>query len=136
MRSLKGHGHWVNTLALSTECVLRTGAHDHTGRAPSEPQSAQQVRTRLMLVEKSFPSLTSDINYTCTFQPTAAQHVPCQLNHPWQHFLLEALLFGAMAKFASGSCLYTDKLLSSLDHTGLGPSGHCAVRPACVSKVK
>ena len=59
MRSLKGHGHWVNTLALSTECVLRTGAYDHTGRAPSEPQSAQQARTRLMLAEKCFTNLTS-----------------------------------------------------------------------------
>ncbi|KOM27063.1 hypothetical protein LR48_Vigan393s000700 [Vigna angularis] len=27
-----GHGHWVNSLALSTEYVLRTGAFDHTGK--------------------------------------------------------------------------------------------------------
>ncbi|KAL0682328.1 hypothetical protein Bca4012_049175 [Brassica carinata] len=32
IRELKGHGHWVNSLALSTEYVLRTGAFDHTGR--------------------------------------------------------------------------------------------------------
>ena len=29
---LYGHGHWVNSPALSTEYVLRTGAFDHTGR--------------------------------------------------------------------------------------------------------
>ncbi|XP_074640596.1 notchless protein homolog 1-like [Tubulanus polymorphus] len=27
-RTLQGHGHWVNTLALSTDYVLRTGAYD------------------------------------------------------------------------------------------------------------
>lgn len=33
----------MNTLALSTEAVLRSGAHDHTGRAPADPQEAMQV---------------------------------------------------------------------------------------------
>ncbi|KAM0843960.1 hypothetical protein ACQ4PT_057374 [Festuca glaucescens] len=33
-----GHGHWVNSLALSTEYVLRTGAYDHTGRTYSTPE--------------------------------------------------------------------------------------------------
>lgn len=32
----KGHGHWVNTLALSSEYVLRTGAFDHNGKAPAD----------------------------------------------------------------------------------------------------
>lgn len=27
-RSLQGHGHWVNTMALSTDYVMRTGAYD------------------------------------------------------------------------------------------------------------
>ena len=35
IRSLKGHGHWVNALALSSEYALRTGAYDHTGSAPA-----------------------------------------------------------------------------------------------------
>ena len=29
-QELKGHGHWVNTLALSTDYVLRTGCYDQT----------------------------------------------------------------------------------------------------------
>ena len=41
VRSLKGHGHWVNTLALSAEFALRTGAFDHTGAAPKEPAAAK-----------------------------------------------------------------------------------------------
>ena len=27
-RTLQGHGHWVNVLALSTDYVMRTGAFD------------------------------------------------------------------------------------------------------------
>lgn len=45
VRSLKGHGHWVNTLALSSEYALRTGAFDHNGVGPSDPVEAQQVRS-------------------------------------------------------------------------------------------
>ena len=43
IRTLKGHGHWVNTLALSPEHALRTGAFDHTGSAPQDPDTARQV---------------------------------------------------------------------------------------------
>lgn len=43
MRSLPGHGHWVNTLALSTEHALRSGAHDEHGLSPSEPDAALKV---------------------------------------------------------------------------------------------
>lgn len=30
VKTLQGHGHWVNTLALNTDFVLRTGPFDHT----------------------------------------------------------------------------------------------------------
>ena len=43
-QTLQGHGHWVNTLALSAEYALRTGPFDHTGAAPSDPAAAKQVR--------------------------------------------------------------------------------------------
>ena len=29
-RTLQGHGHWVNTMTLSTDYVLRTAAYDPT----------------------------------------------------------------------------------------------------------
>jgi len=41
VRVLRGHGHWVNTLALSSEHTLRTGAYDHRGAAPSDPGEAR-----------------------------------------------------------------------------------------------
>lgn len=43
VRTLKGHGHWVNTLALSTEHALRSGAFDHHGKAPADANAAQQA---------------------------------------------------------------------------------------------
>ena len=32
VEDLKGHAHWVNTLALNTDYVLRSGCFDHTGK--------------------------------------------------------------------------------------------------------
>ena len=61
MRSLKGHGHWVNTLALSAEFALRTGAFDHTGAAPAEPAAAQaQALQRCALDPCRYPVLGSN----------------------------------------------------------------------------
>ncbi|KAI8922298.1 WD40-repeat-containing domain protein [Powellomyces hirtus] len=33
VRTLEGHAHWVNHLTLSTDFILRTGPHDHTGKS-------------------------------------------------------------------------------------------------------
>ncbi|KAG2422472.1 hypothetical protein HXX76_015996 [Chlamydomonas incerta] len=41
VRVFKGHGHWVNTLALSSGFALRTGAFDHTGKAPADIEAAR-----------------------------------------------------------------------------------------------
>jgi len=35
LSTLSSHAHWVNHLALSTDFVLRTAYHDHTGKVPS-----------------------------------------------------------------------------------------------------
>ncbi|KAG8997594.1 hypothetical protein FRB94_003321 [Tulasnella sp. JGI-2019a] len=39
--TLKDHAHWVTTLALSTDFVLRTGPFDHTGKKPASDEEAQ-----------------------------------------------------------------------------------------------
>jgi ribosome assembly protein 4 len=31
---LSAHAHWVNTMSVSTDFVIRTGAYDHTGKVP------------------------------------------------------------------------------------------------------
>ncbi|KAK9702736.1 ribosome assembly [Basidiobolus ranarum] len=43
VKTLEGHGHWVNTMALSTDSVLRTGAFDHTGKRYTDEEEARQV---------------------------------------------------------------------------------------------
>lgn len=45
-RSLAGHAHWVNCMALSTGYALRTGAFDHTGKAPEDPEEAKAAALR------------------------------------------------------------------------------------------
>ncbi|RHN79057.1 putative transcription factor WD40-like family [Medicago truncatula] len=37
------HGSWVNSLALSTDYVLRTGAFDHTRKQFSSPEEIKKV---------------------------------------------------------------------------------------------
>ena len=39
---LKGHGHWVNALALSTGFALRTGAFDHEGKGGGDGGGGEQ----------------------------------------------------------------------------------------------
>lgn len=41
-RELKGHGHWVNTLALSTDYVLRTACYDHTQKEFSTTEEMKE----------------------------------------------------------------------------------------------
>uniref|UniRef100_A0A0E0M4Y2 Uncharacterized protein n=1 Tax=Oryza punctata TaxID=4537 RepID=A0A0E0M4Y2_ORYPU len=43
VKTLQGHGHWVNSLALSTEYVLRTGAYDHTGKTYSTAEEMKEA---------------------------------------------------------------------------------------------
>jgi ribosome assembly protein 4 len=38
---LKDHAHWVTTLALNTDFVLRTGPFDYTGKQPSSDEEAK-----------------------------------------------------------------------------------------------
>ncbi len=45
VRTLRGHGHWVNALALSSEYALRTGPFDHHGRAPADLKAAKEARS-------------------------------------------------------------------------------------------
>lgn len=41
IRSLSEHAHWVNTMALNTDFVLRTGAFDHTGKVPKNDEEGE-----------------------------------------------------------------------------------------------
>eukprot|EP01104_Vermistella_antarctica_P012122 TRINITY_DN3455_c0_g1_i1.p1 TRINITY_DN3455_c0_g1~~TRINITY_DN3455_c0_g1_i1.p1 ORF type:complete len:489 (+),score=18.48 TRINITY_DN3455_c0_g1_i1:60-1469(+) len=41
VRTLDGHAHWVNSLALNTDYVLRTGQYDHTLTPPTSLEDAK-----------------------------------------------------------------------------------------------
>lgn len=38
LHTLKEHAHWVTTLTLNTDFVLRTGPFDHTGKRPKSDE--------------------------------------------------------------------------------------------------
>ena len=42
VRTLEGHAHWVNTMALNTDFALRTGAIDHTGKVIEDKAAARE----------------------------------------------------------------------------------------------
>ncbi|KAF8554305.1 WD40 repeat-like protein [Imleria badia] len=43
---LKDHAHWVTTLALNTDFVLRTGPFDHTAKRPASDEEAQTLASQ------------------------------------------------------------------------------------------
>ncbi|XP_076069469.1 notchless protein homolog 1 [Oratosquilla oratoria] len=52
-RTLQGHGHWVNTLALNTDYVLRTGASTAEALMKAQPQYAEKSE-RQSIAEKQY----------------------------------------------------------------------------------
>ncbi len=54
IRSLDGHAHWVTTLSLNTDAVLRTGAFDRHGALPDgasdDPKVGMMHRATLIVV--------------------------------------------------------------------------------------
>ena len=43
LHTLKDHAHWVTTLTLNTDFVLRTGPFDHTSKTPSSDEEARSL---------------------------------------------------------------------------------------------
>jgi len=43
LHTLKEHAHWVTTLTLNTDFVLRTGPFDHTGKKPTSDEEGQTL---------------------------------------------------------------------------------------------
>lgn len=78
VRSLRGHGHWVNTMSLSTEYALRTGAFDHNGKAPSDPDAARAAAQERYDAAKGAGKerlVTGSDDFTlCLWEPEASKH--------------------------------------------------------------
>ncbi|EAU89979.2 ribosome assembly protein [Coprinopsis cinerea okayama7 len=58
LHTLKEHAHWVTTLTLNTDFVLRTGPFDHTGRRPRDDDEAREMaKKRFDNLLKTTPEL-------------------------------------------------------------------------------
>ncbi|KAI0048778.1 ribosome assembly protein [Auriscalpium vulgare] len=58
LHTLKDHAHWVTTLALNTDFVLRTGPFDHTGKRPASDEDAQaRAQARYTALVSATPEL-------------------------------------------------------------------------------
>ncbi|KAF5332172.1 hypothetical protein D9611_008138 [Ephemerocybe angulata] len=56
--TLKDHAHWVTTLTLNTDFILRTGPFDHKGKKPASEEEAQALaKARFDNFLKSTPEL-------------------------------------------------------------------------------
>ncbi|KIK02382.1 hypothetical protein K443DRAFT_6159 [Laccaria amethystina LaAM-08-1] len=57
LHTLKDHAHWVTTLTLNTDFVLRTGPYDHTGKKPASDEDAQKLaQTRYTALLRTSPA--------------------------------------------------------------------------------
>ncbi|KAL4205328.1 hypothetical protein AMTRI_Chr01g114070 [Amborella trichopoda] len=83
IRELKGHGHWVNSLALSTEYVLRTGPFDHTGKKYGSPEQMKDAALeRYTKMKGSFPErlISGSDDFTMfLWEPTVSKHPKARL---------------------------------------------------------
>ncbi|KAH9004589.1 WD-repeat protein [Lactarius hatsudake] len=61
LHTLKDHAHWVTTLSLNTDFVLRTGPFDHTGKRPTSDEDAQ---SRALARYNALVSSTSELMIT------------------------------------------------------------------------
>ena len=61
LHTLKDHAHWVTTLSLNTDFVLRTGPFDHTGKRPTSDEDGSFVCIRRSYDEVANLLLSSSI---------------------------------------------------------------------------
>lgn len=77
IRSLNEHAHWVNTLALSTDFVLRTGPFDWRGSKPgSDDEALKMAKERYDSLVKRAPELVisgSDDHTLYLWSPLASK---------------------------------------------------------------
>jgi len=56
LHTLKDHAHWVTTLTLNTDFVLRTGPYDHTGKKPASDNEGM-----IVLRNVKYPNVLSSV---------------------------------------------------------------------------
>ncbi len=85
VRTLNEHAHWVNTLALSTDFILRTGPFDHHGKVPKDDESAKAAA---LARYKSHIALTPEVlisgsdDHTLFLWPNQAENAEGNVKKP------------------------------------------------------
>ena len=106
VRQLKGHGHWVNSLALSTEYALRTGPYDHTGKKPeNDAQAKAQALTRYKAATGGKPErlVSGSDDYTMFMWEPSTTKTPLQRLTGHQQLINHVLFSPDGRYFASAS---------------------------------
>ncbi|ORZ38681.1 WD40-repeat-containing domain protein [Catenaria anguillulae PL171] len=111
VRTLAGHGHWVNTMAVSTELVLRTGAYDHhqdggssKSKSWSKEEQVKRAKERYVSVHKGPERMVSgsdDFTMYLWTPATAKQPVARMTGH--QALVNHVQFSPSGAKIASAS---------------------------------
>jgi ribosome assembly protein 4 len=105
VRQLKGHGHWVNTLALSSEYALRTGPFDHKAQKPESDEDAREkARERYMALTRGEPErlISGSDDFTMFMWTPATSKQP--LNRMTGHVqLINHVLFSPDGRFAASA---------------------------------
>lgn len=67
-RSLEGHGHWVNSLALNTDYVIRTGAFDPAKATLVHKDVTETASVRAEMAQERYNAvLVSNLRYWLTY---------------------------------------------------------------------
>ena len=80
LHTLKDHAHWVTTLALNTDFVLRTGPYDHTSKKPASDEDGQSPSLHITqtspLTPHTFPNTAQKLaqtRYTALLRNSSAE---------------------------------------------------------------
>ncbi|KAJ7070016.1 WD-repeat protein [Mycena amicta] len=128
---LKDHAHWVTTLALNTDFVLRTGPFDHTGKKPASDEEAQKLALeRYTAVLSTTPELLisgSDDHTLFLWSPFPTSTVP------------PALPLGTSGSGPSTKTKPTARLVGhslQVSHVSFSPDGRHAASASFDSSVR
>ena len=92
VRPAEGHGHWVNTLALSSEYAVRTGPYDHKAEKPGDDETAkakalERYKAATGGTSRASGSISGSDDFTWTSLRARRHRVLPNLDREWYHVM-------------------------------------------------